>query len=230
MEEFVQNQVALNEADPSPKPDKRKKYIFKTGPVKTRAVAYSALIAGFLFLALLFIATSYAINAPITEIPLFEIALGEDEVEELEDVIDDLLDDLDTAIEIGGEEAIREIEAELGYSAEELQDIFENLSLFKMATVFADFDSEAGASAAMLLIGFICIIAAVVAILAAFAVGFMKKGLMIAAYIVSVLIHIFFAGAVFLILATVLCVAYFVLLTIANRSYKNYKIYLEDPQ
>lgn len=230
MEEFVQNQVALNEADPSPKPDKRKTYFFKTGPVKTRAIAYAALAVGILFLAVLFLATSYSINAPITEVPLFEMVMGEDEIEDFEDTIDEVLDDLDTAIESGGEEAIREIEAEFGYSVEELRDIFETLSLRTMANVFDDLDEEAGASAAMLLIGFICIIAAVVAILAAFAVGFMKKGLMIAAYIISILLYVLFAGAVFLILATVLCIAYFVLLTIANQQYKRYKRELEMPQ
>ncbi len=227
MEDLNQNEVMNTEEIKPPKPDKRRTYFFKTGPQKNRRISYAALGAGVASLLIIFLAAFYAITAPITRVPMFAMIVGEDEIEELEDLVDEVLDEIDDAIENDDDDAIERLEDELGVSVKKFQRVFKTLSLYSIATASEVMGDDEASSAAFLLIAIICVYAVLVAIFAAFAVGFMKKGLMIAAYVISILYYILFSGVVYLILATVACIVYFVLLTIANQNYKRYKRELE---
>ncbi len=203
---------------------KKLKFLFKDASQKSRILAIIAAAMGVLIIALAFIGANNAINNEITKIP-FIAMLGGEAVDEIEDAMDDALDAIDEVIAESDDETIEALEDEFGLSVKEIRKTLDPLSLKNLSTLF-DIMSDKINMPNIIAI-FISVIngyAWLIAVITLFATVFLKKGLMIFAYIVSFAFFIVFVGMPSFIIATLAFIAFLVLTTLVNKEYKDYQL------
>lgn len=205
---------------------KKLKFLFKDASQKGRILGIIAMAMGVLFIALAFIGANKAVNTEITKLPVFSAIEGE-AVVDLEKGIDKALDSIDEVIAKSDKETIKALEDEFDLPVKEIRKSLDPLSLNNFSKLF-DIMSEKIDMPNIIAI-FISLIngyAWFIAIIAIFATVFLKKGLMIFAYIISLSFFAIFVGTPVLIIATIAFIAFIVLTTLVNKEYKNYKITL----
>ena len=97
------------------------------------------------------------------------------------------------------------------------------LSCPTRSAIFVGLGEAEESLAAGMIIALILGFAAFVLLFAALATLFLKKGLLITAYIFAIPFHLLFTGSALLVISTIVLVAFFVVLTIVNKDYKTYK-------
>ncbi len=202
-----------------------KKFMFllKNASMAIRIVALIALVAGIVSIVTLSTGVSSALNKPITELPLVTMIMDEAKLKEMEMESKQLSAEIDEALKDQDAAEIAELEKEFGVSVDELKASVETISLNSLSTVFQAEGTKEVADIISGLIKGISIYGTVIAVVMALAVVFMKKGLMITAYIFALPILFLLVGGGALVTITVATIAHFVLLTIVNRKYKAFK-------
>ncbi|MBO5939283.1 MAG: hypothetical protein J6Q82_07300 [Clostridia bacterium] len=198
-------------------------FLLKNASMVIRVIALIAAIAGIVSIVTLSTGVSSALNKPITELPLVTMIMDEAKLKQMELESKELSAEIEAALQEQDAAEIAELEKEFGISANELKESVETISLNSLSTVFqAEGDQEIAGIISGLIKG-ISVYGTVIAVLMALAVVFMKKGLMITAYIFALPIVFLLIGGGALMSITVATVVHFVLLTIVNRKYKAFK-------
>ncbi|MBQ8439912.1 MAG: hypothetical protein IJX19_04565 [Clostridia bacterium] len=204
-------------------PLKRKKYLFTASPKITRILSFVALGLAALFLLLTVIGTISSLNRDFWDIPLFSMVLSKSELNELEDGCDEALDAVEDAIKDDDKDAIANLENDFDMNVKQIKKTLENPSLLNLSAIFVGLGEAEESLAAGMIIALILGFAAFVLLFAALATLFLKKGLLITAYIFAIPFHLLFTGSALLVISTIVLVAFFVVLTIVNKDYKTYK-------
>ena len=204
-------------------PLKRKKYLFTASPKITRILSFVALGLAALFLLLTVIGTISSLNRDFWDIPLFSMVLNKSELNELEDGCDEALDAVEDAIKDDDKDAIANLENDFDMNIKQIKKTLENPSLLNLSAIFVGLGEAEESLAAGMIIALILGFAAFVLLFAALATLFLKKGLLITAYIFAIPFHLLFTGSALLVISTIVLVAFFVVLTIVNKDYKTYK-------
>ena len=210
-------------AQPNGKPLKKKQYLFSAAPLKTRIMSFVALGLAALFVLLVIIGTISALTRPIWDIPFFPIAVGEAEMEDLEDQSEDAYDALKDAIRNDDEAYIEELEDRYDTDIKEIQKILKNPSLLNGSKLAVGLGEKEGLVAFGALIALVLGTAIITFAFALPAALLLNKALLIVGYILGLPFFILFAGTGFLVAATVVLIAFIVMQTIVKKAYKNYK-------
>lgn len=205
------------------KPLKKRKYLFSAAPLKTRIMSFVALGLAALFVLLVIIGTISALTRPIWDIPLFPIAVGEAEMEALEDQSEEAYDALKDAIRNDDEAYIEKLEDRYDTDIKEIQKVLKNPSLFRGSKLAIGLGEQGDVVAFGALIALVLGTAIITFAFALPAALLLNKALLIVGYILGLPFFIFFAGAGFLVAATVVLIAFIVMQTIVKKAYKNYK-------
>lgn len=221
--DFNQNVNTEIPARANGKPLKRKKYLFTASPKITRILSFVALGLAALFLLLTVIGTISSLNRDFWDIPLFSMVLSKSELNELEDGCDEALDAVEDAIKDDDKDAIANLENDFDMNVKQIKKTLENPSLLNLSAIFVGLGEAEESLAAGMIIALILGFAAFVLLFAALATLFLKKGLLITAYIFAIPFHLLFTGSALLVISTIVLVAFFVVLTIVNKDYKTYK-------
>ena len=221
--DFNQNVNTEIPAHANGKPLKRKKYLFTASPKITRILSFVALGLAALFLLLTVIGTISSLNRDFWDIPLFSMVLSKSELNELEDGCDEALDAVEDAIKDDDKDAIANLENDFDMNVKQIKKTLENPSLLNLSAIFVGLGEAEESLAAGMIIALILGFAAFVLLFAALATLFLKKGLLITAYIFAIPFHLLFTGSALLVISTIVLVAFFVVLTIVNKDYKTYK-------
>lgn len=221
--DFNQNVNTEIPARANGKPLKRKKYLFTASPKITRILSFVALGLAALFLLLTVIGTISSLNRDFWDIPLFSMVLSKSQLNELEDGCDEALDAVEDAIKDDDKDAIANLENDFDMNIKQIKKTLENPSLLNLSAIFVGLGEAEESLAAGMIIALILGFAAFVLLFAALATLFLKKGLLITAYIFAIPFHLLFTGSALLVISTIVLVAFFVVLTIVNKDYKTYK-------
>jgi len=207
-------------------PSKKLKYFWTEGPTKVKALNWSALAAGIIAAILIIFSAFSAINSHILDLPFLKMVIPENELKEVRTTLDTTLEEIDKAIAESDQEMIQDFENEYGISIKTLREAFDPLSIKNLSKLFSSFDNSEFAQLAQIssilstaIVGF----AIFICVLMALAVAFVKKGLMIFAYILSIAFLIMMAGMTMFLIVTAIVIAYIVLTTLLNTEYKKYK-------
>ena len=213
---------------------KKFKFLFTAASLKSRILALIAVVLGVASILVVTSAVSTVVNGPLVKIPVIEMILPEDEMDSIGEGIDEMFN------EIEKDPDVKEMFEEMfDQDLDELRDTMdiESVSLADLDTFFQGFfesDLVEGAGEDMsgveavkmifsIIISVITIYAAVIAVFMGLSTLFLKKGLFIFAYILALPYYIAFVGTSSLVIATVLLIAYFVLVTIMNQEFKQWK-------
>lgn len=205
------------------KPLKRRKYLFTAAPQKTRIMSFVALGLSALFVLLTIIGTIISLSAPMWDIPLFSIAVGEQEMDELEESCEELQDEIKDAIREDNETLIAELEDDYDMNIKEIQKIVKTPSLLNGSKLVLGMNDSEGIEAFGLIIVLVLGFAGIVLLFSALATLFLKKGLLITAYIFAIPFCLLFAGTALLVLATVILIAFIVMQVLIDSDYRGYK-------
>ena len=205
---------------------KKFNYLLKNASMTTRIIAAIALVLGIVFIAMTCIGANSALNGAFTEIPLIDLVIDEEDRRLFEEETKNWAQELDRYLEEGNytEEDLKEFEEEFGLSIEEVKEALypvslNSINLLAKANGVEDADFEALLNMILVVIkGY----AGVIVLILALAVFFMKKGLVLTAYIVSIPFYLALAGGTAFAIVTVATVAYFVLMTLVNKEYKKF--------
>ena len=213
---------------------KKFKFLFTAASLKSRILALIAVVLGVASILVVTSAVSTVVNGPLVKIPVIEMILPEEEMDSIGEGIDEMFN------EIEKDPDVKEMFEEMfDQDLDELRDTMdiESVSLADLDTFFQGFfesDLVEGAGEDMsgveavkmifsIIISVITIYAAVIAVFMGLSTLFLKKGLFIFAYILALPYYIAFVGTSSLVIATVLLIAYFVLVTIMNQEFKQWK-------
>ena len=210
------------------KPLKRKQYLFSAASKKTRITSFIALGLAALFILLVVIGTISTLNADIWDIPLFGMVMDKKELKSLENQVEDAYDEIKDVIRSKDDEEIERLEDKFDTKIKSVEKAFKNPSLINMSTLFVGIGEKEAAQAGALLMGLVIFFAIFVLFFAGLGTLFLKKGLLITAYIFSIPFYLLFAGTALLVVATIVLIAYIVVQSMANADYKKYKMALKN--
>ena len=198
-------------------------FLVKNASWFTRIVALLAIAAAIISIVTMTQGRDAALNGPITKLPLLTMVMEESDLKEMEAEADFVSEEIQMALETQDPEDIKELEEEYGLSIEDLQVSFEEISLNSVSlAIQAEGDEEVTAIVSGIIKG-VSIYAIVIIVLMALAAVFMKKGLMILSFILSLPFYFLLVGVGSITVAAVATVAFFVLVSIVNKNYKSYK-------
>ena len=202
-----------------------KKFLFllKNASESIRLRGLIALGIGVVFLLTVFFGAVFAINGSVTKLPVMKLAYSESELNQMEETAEMYAKGIEEAIEKEDPAQIEKFEKESGISIKKLRKSFDPISLKSMKTIYEITEDREVAQVFGLFLTVITAYAIVLVALLALAVFFMKKGLMILTYILSLPFLFIFVGVVAFVICTVALVAYCILIGNVNKAYKEYK-------
>lgn len=189
----------------------------------TRLRSLIALAVGVVFLLTVFFGAISAINGSVTKLPILKLVYSESQLDEMETSAEKYAQEIEEAIEKEDPAQIEKFEKESGVSIEKLQKSLDPLSLKSMVTIFEMDGDREFAEVFGLFVKVITIYAVILVALLALSVLFMKKGLMILAYILALPFLFIFVGVTAFVICTVAMIAYCILIGKVNKAYKAYK-------
>ena len=168
-----------------------------------------------------------ATDGNFLEMPLVKMVVGEDGLEEYQDLVDEFEDIIDDS----GDEEIELLEEEFGKDVDEIEEIMRTPSIntmIKLAETEAlDLDEE-DAEPFNIIKTIIIVYMLVVIFFMALALILKNRGVNIAGLIISLPYYILLVNPLFTVLQIVLCIAYFVVLTMAKSANKKAFIQIEE--
>lgn len=198
-------------------------FVLKKASIFTRILALISLVLAVVSIVTMCVGVNAALKGPITDLPLVEMleeAMGLDDLGEETEAISD---EIQAALDSADPEEIEAIEEEYGMKIEELEKSFEEISLSSISLAIQGSGDEEAAAIMSGLVKGIGIYAGVVIALMALAAVFMKKGLMVLSFLLSLPFCFLFVGMAAVSVIAVATIGYMVLMSMVNRSYKQYK-------
>ena len=226
-------------------PVSKTKYFLKVAPNEKKIMYIVALVLGILCALSVVLSANKTVNGSIFDLPFMSLMgmvepeayeeykemgeLYDEAMEELKDVSDDF-DEVNEVIEdmLGvniDEDAVEEIEDELGMSTKKFFKLFKPLSInsmLKLAEIF-EVDNDDDVKIVKLIVTIINVYAFIMVVLTALGVIFNKTWLMVLTYILSFLFVIVTGGLLLWILASV---AYITTAVLFSKLKFEYKVYL----
>lgn len=198
-------------------------FLLKKASFSLRLRGLIALAVGVVFLLTVLFGAVSAINGSVTKLPILKLAYSETQLNEMEASAEKYAQEIEEAIEKEDPAQIEKFEKESGVSIEKLKKSFDPISLKSMITIFELEGDSSFAGMFGLFVKIITIYAVILVALLALAVLFMKKGLMILAYILALPFLFIFVGVTAFVICTVAMIAYCILIGKVNKAYKAYK-------
>jgi len=198
-------------------------FLLKHASFSVRLRGLIAFVIGLVFLLTVFFGASSAINGSVTKLPIMKLVYSEAKLEEMEDSVEKYAEEIEEAIEKEDPAQIEKFEKESGVSIEKLKKSLDPISLKSMQTIFEMQNENALAQVFGLFVKIITVYAVILVALLALAILFMKKGLMILAYILGLPFLFIFVGITAFAICTVAMIAYCILIGMVNKAYKAYK-------
>lgn len=200
-------------------------YLFKHAETKGKVTGIIALVLAVVAIALVGISAYSTIYGPITEINVLKTFVPEGELQEFNRMTDEMADEVEEAMEDLDQEYLDQFEDKFGMSAEEFMDIVEVVSLSDVVTIMTVVEGdESAAQIFEVIIKVILIYALVLVAFLLLGAFFMRGGFAITSMILSALYFLLFAGAIWLVVYAVVCIAFAITSKIFRTSYKEYKI------
>ena len=209
---------------------KKIKFTFTKADSKTRTMGIIALVLAVAAIVLLAVSASSALNRSITKLPVMQalatVLEDEFDLDEITEEYDEMIEEIEEAIDDEDEEYLEELEDEFGMDAEEVLELFDPLSLNSLKKLAGMVSDEMEADEAEMvegvfsaLTGFVNGYAILLGFLVALSALFMNKAWFITATSISGLFFFVFVGAVWFVVFLGLCIAYSILVSKVKNAY-----------
>ncbi len=203
---------------------KKLNFIINQANKKTQILGFVALGLAVLAILLLVVSANMAINGSITKLPVVKLFVPEEELNEFDEEYEDLLAELEEAIDNEDEEKLEEFEEDFGIAADEVLDMMDTVSLNTIKSLSSVFDeSEELTLIFSILISSITWYAVFLGLFVALSALFMNKGFFITSVVLSAGFFFVFVGAVWFFVFLALCIAYCILVSKVHTEYIVYK-------
>lgn len=200
---------------------KKLKFLFKSADKKTRGLGIAALVLAFIAIISLVVSANVAVNSAITDLPIIKLVVGESNIDSFNKEYDDLIDEIEEAIDNNDNAKIEELEDELGVPVEEVLELLDPISLKSVKTL-SSMIPEIGDEMELVFSAIITGIngyAFILGLFVALSALFMNKGWFITAAVLSPVFFFVFVGAVWFFVFLALCIAYCILSSKVRDAY-----------